>query len=129
MILLNFSHPLSDRQIVQIESLSGHEVTEVRGEMPHFDHDARFSEQVRDIVDRVGLSPEQWQTIPLILNLPGYSPAAAILLAELHGRIGHFPAILRLRPTDEGVIADYEVAEILNLQRLRNEARARRQAQ
>ncbi len=127
MILLNFSHPLTDEQLAQVEALTGQKVTEVRGEMPQFDHEQPFAEQVRALVDRVGPSPEEWQTMPLLVNPPGYAPAAAALLAELHGRIGHFPTVLRLRPVEGSVPTRYEVAEVINLQTVRDNARIRRQ--
>ncbi len=61
----------------------------------------------------------------LLVNPPGFAPAAFVLLAELHGRIGHFPALIRLRPKP-GPVTTYEVAEIPNLQSIREEARRRR---
>jgi hypothetical protein len=73
----------------------------------------------------VGLSSEEWQTRSLLINPPGYAPAAFVLLAELHGRIGHFPSLVRLRPKP-GPITSYEVAELLNLQNIREAARKRR---
>jgi len=82
--------------------------------------------QIRELVDRVGLGPEGWQTTPLLINPPGYAPAAVVLLAELHGRMGHFPAVLRLRPVEGSVPTRYEVAEIVNLQEVRDRARTRR---
>ena len=126
MILLNFSHPLTDEQLAQVEALTGQKVTEVRGEMVQFDHGAPFGKQVRGLADRVGLSPQEWQTTPLLVNLPGYSPGAAALLAELHGRIGHFPAVLRLSPVEGSLPTRYEVAEIINLQYIRDQARKER---
>lgn len=127
MILLNFSHPLTDDQLAQVEAVTGQKVAEVRGEMPQFDHQVPFMKQVRALADRVGLSPEEWQTTPLLINLPGYAPAAAALLAELHGRIGHFPAVLRRPPVVEGGLTHYKVAEVINLQHVRDEARKERQ--
>lgn len=50
---------------------------------------------------------------------------AFVLLAELHGRIGHFPTLIRLRPKP-GPVTMYEVAELLNLQTIRETARTRR---
>jgi hypothetical protein len=123
MILLNFSHPLTDDQLAQVEAVTGESVAEVQGEMAEFDHEAPFAEQVRALADRVGLSSEEWQTAPLLVNLPGYAPAAAALLAELHGRIGHFPAVLRLSPVEGSVLTRYGVAEIINLQHIRDQAR------
>jgi len=95
--------------------------------MAQFDHGALFAEQVRTLADRVGLSPEDWQTTPLLVNPPGYAPATAALLAELHGRMGHFPAVLRLHPVEGSTPTRYEVAEVINLQQIREDARLRRQ--
>ena len=81
--------------------------------------------QIIAIVDATGLSSEEWQTRSLLINPPGYAPAAFVLLAELHGRIGHFPTLVRLRPKP-GPVTTYEVAELLNLQTIREAARKRR---
>ena len=62
----------------------------------------------------------------LIVNLPSLNFIAGLLLAELHGRMGYFPPILRLRPVSDSLPPRYEVAEILNLQAVRDAARAAR---
>ncbi len=126
MILLNFSHPLTPEQLAQIEALTRQAVAETRGRLAQFDSAEPFSPQVRALLDEVGLSPEQWQTEPLLLNLPGFAAGAAMLLAEFHGRSGHFPAILRIRPVKDALLTRYEVAEIINLQALREDARTLR---
>jgi hypothetical protein len=51
-----------------------------------------------------------------------------VLLAELHGRMGYFPAIVRLRPMPESVPPRFEVAEVINLQAVREHARLSRQS-
>jgi hypothetical protein len=81
--------------------------------------------QITAVVDSVALTSEEWQTRPLLINPPGFAPAAFVLLAELHGRIGHFPTLIRLRPKPDP-ITSYEVAELLNLQTIREAARKRR---
>ncbi len=50
-----------------------------------------------------------------------YAPAAFLLLAEIHGRIGHFPTLVRMRPK-HGSVTSYEVVELLNLQTIRGAA-------
>jgi len=52
--------------------------------------------QITAVIDAVGLSSEEWQTRSLLINPPGYAPAACVLLAQLHGGIGHFPSLIRL---------------------------------
>ena len=127
MILLNFSHPLTDEHLAQIEALTGQKVAEVRGEMAQFDHWAPFAEQVRALADRVGLSSEEWQTTPLLVVSPSLNFIAVTLLAELHGRMGYFPPVVRLRPVEGSTPTRYEVAEVVNLQQVRDDARTRRQ--
>jgi len=48
------------------------------------------------------------------------------LLAELLGRMGHFPTIVRLRPQANSLVTAYELAEIINLEGVRQLARIRR---
>lgn len=126
MLVLNFSHPLTDQQRVQIETLAATSIEEIRTIRVQIDQNEPLEPQVSAIVDAVELSSEEWQTRALLINPPGYAPAAFVLLAELHGRIGHFPALLRLRPMP-GAITVYEVAEVLNLQTIREHARRRRE--
>ncbi|HLF25542.1 MAG TPA: CRISPR-associated protein Csx15 [Anaerolineae bacterium] len=54
--------------------------------MTQFEHARPFAEQVQTLVDKLGLSPSEWRMMPILLNPPGYVPATATLLAELHGR-------------------------------------------
>jgi hypothetical protein len=126
MFILNFTHPLTEQQRTQIEALTGEVIKEVRTIPVQIKQEEALEPQVRAIVDAVGLTTEEWQTAPLLINPPGYAPAAFVLLAELHGRIGHFPALVRLRPKQGATITAYEVAEVLNLQAIRERARLRR---
>jgi len=126
MLLLNLSHPLTDAQRAQIEALTGEPITEVRHIPASFDNAGPFPEQIRALVDEIGLTPEEWQTLPILLNPPAYNFAALTLLAELHGRMGYFPAIMRLRPVSDAIPPRYEVAEIINLQTVRDAAREKR---
>ena len=125
MLILNFSHPITPEQRVQIESLADTTISDIRAIPVQIDQAQPLEPQIRSIVDATGLTPEQWQTLPLLINPPGYAPAAFVLLAELHGRIGHFPTLIRLRPK-AGPITSFEVAELLNLQTVRETARKQR---
>ena len=125
MLILNFTHPLISEQRTQIESLASTPIEEVRDIPVQINQEELLEPQIISIVDATGLSSEEWQTLPLLVNPPGYAPAAFVLLAELHGRIGHFPTLIRLRPKP-GPMTSYEVAELLNLQSIREAARRRR---
>ena len=126
MLILNFTHPLTTAQRAQIEALAHAKIEEIRAIAVQIDQARPLAEQMAGIVDTIGLTPEEWQTRPVMINPPGYAPAAFVLLAELHGRIGHFPSLIRLRPVAGSTPTAYEVAELLNLQSIREAARKRR---
>jgi hypothetical protein len=126
MILLNFSHPLTPDHLRQIAALIGRAVERVIEAPSQIDPQQPLAPQVVALVDQAGLSPAEWQTLPLLVNPPSLNFIAIVLLAELHGRCGYFPAHLRLRPVQGTMSPQYEVAEVLNLQALRDAARQRR---
>ncbi len=122
-LVLNFSHPLTEEHLSALGELVGSKIEEVREFKTLFDHHKPFAPQARELVDSIGLTPEEWQTRPLLVNLPSLNVIAALVLAELHGRCGYFPAVIRLRPVEGSVPPRFEVAEVLNLQAVRDAAR------
>jgi hypothetical protein len=126
MLLLNFGHPLTEAQLARIRELAGQDIERVVVVPTQFDHAQAFDEQIRELLATVPLSPEQWQTTPLLINPPSLAPITAVLLAEIHGRSGYFPTIIRLRPMAGIVPPQFEVAELLNLQAVRDAARTQR---
>lgn len=125
MHLLNFSHPLTADNLADIATLLKRDVAaiQVRSISTQFDHEHSFAEQVRDLVDSLGISAATWQSAPLLINPPAYTPIAVTLLAELHGRMGYFPPHLRLKPQPDSLPPRFIVAEIINLQAVRDTAR------
>lgn len=126
MILLNFAHPLTKQQLEQIESLTGESVERLIEINSQIDPQEPLIPQVMTLADRCGLSPVEWQTLPILVNPPSLNFSAVILIAELHGRMGYFPPCIRLRPVKDALPPRFEVAEILNLQAVREAARAAR---
>ncbi len=126
MLLLNFSHPLTPEQVSQIEKLTGQPVAETRQVPVQFDHQQPFAPQVEEVVSACQLTPEEWQTQAILINPPSLNVIVATLLAELHGRMGYFPPVVRLRPVAGSTPTRYEVAEVINLQEVRDQARRRR---
>jgi len=126
MIILNFAHPLTPEHRQQIEELAGQPIERVIDISSQIDQQQPLAAQVAALADQAGLSPAEWQTLPLLVNPPALNFTSVTLLAELHGRIGHFPTIVRLRPVAGSTPTRYEVAEVINLQAARDTARSRR---
>jgi hypothetical protein len=126
MTLINFSHPLTPVHLSEIELLTEQAVERVVDVKTQFDIGRPFVEQARALIESVGLSPQEWQTMPLLINLPSLNVIAALVLAEMHGRCGYFPPIVRLTVVPDALPPQFQVAEILNLQSIREAARSTR---
>ena len=126
MILINFAHALTSEHLKQIERLTNQSVYRVIEIPADIDPQNGIHPQVVDLIEQTGLSSTEWQTYPLLINPPSLNFIAITLLAELHGRCGYFPAHLRMRPVEGSVPIEYEAAEILNLQVVREAARKAR---
>lgn len=119
MLLVNYStHPLNDEMRRVVEALTGTTVEDVRVvAVPTTFPTDDFESGIARLVDAIGRTPEQLQTQPLVVMLPETADIACAVIAELHGRIGNFPSILRWHPHSP---------EIVNLQRVRSRALNRR---
>lgn len=126
MILLNFSHPLTEAQLAQVEALVGKPVARLVEVSSQIDPQQPLDAQVRQMVEATGLDSAAWQQAEVLVNPPALNFSAVLLLAELHGRMGYFPPCLRLRPVPDALPPRWEVAELLNLQQVREQARQQR---
>ncbi len=123
MLILNFSHPLTAEQKKQIETLAAQPVTEIRQISAQVDLTRPLAPQVAAMAEAAGLTPAQWQTESLLIIPPALNFSAVALLAHLHGRMGYFPPVAVMRRVPDSLPPRFEVAEMLNLQALREEAR------
>ncbi|MGH2533308.1 MAG: CRISPR-associated protein Csx15 [Thermomicrobiales bacterium] len=128
MIVVNFSHPLTEAQRAQIAERTGASVERVIDVPTHFDDATSYADQAPALVAAASLTAAEWQTLPLLINPPAFAPVAAALLASLHGLIGHFPSVIRIRPVRAAGPPTFEVAEIMNLQAVRDQVRSQRGA-
>lgn len=126
MLIVNFSHPLTTSQVQRVAEFAKQPVERVIDVRVQFDQAVSFADQVRKVVDTSGVSSNEWQTTPILVHLPGHSAVAVILVAELHGRMGFFPPIVRLCPRANTTPVVYDVAEIVNLQQVRDQSRTQR---
>ena len=126
MWVLNFTHPLTGAQRSEVEHRTGQSIERLIEVPTQLDHGRSFAEQVVELVETAGLTPGEWQGEPILIVPPALSAVAVTLLAELHGRMGYFAPIVRIGPVDGSLPPRYEVFEVINLQAVRNKARAKR---
>ncbi|NTW83686.1 MAG: hypothetical protein HGB36_10025 [Chlorobiaceae bacterium] len=126
--MLNFSgHPVLPGQLEAIKELMlwpSMEVIDVQ--MGTIAEDRKFVANIVRAIDRIDLSPEQWQTVGIVAVPAGYSAIWSVILADLHGRLGYFPDVVHLRPAQSASAEKYEVAEIMNLREVRHASREKR---
>jgi hypothetical protein len=126
MIILNFGHPLPSAQLLQLQDQREGPEVDLREIKTHFDHERPFPDQISTLINSLNIEAHTWQTEPILINPPTHNIIALALLAELHGRMGYFPAIIRLKPVPGSIPPQFEFAEIINLQAIRDQARTRR---
>lgn len=125
LIVVSFmTHPVTETILRKIEEATQKSVETFIDVPTQLDEAHPFGPQISNLVEFARLSNLEWQQA--LLLLPGFSPAAALLLAELHGKIGHFPSIARLKRIPESDPPAYEVAEVVNLQEIRDSIRSLR---
>ena len=124
-IIFNFSHALTGDQITQIQSQVKDQINEIIIPI-HFNQDKSFLQQVGKQIDYKMIVKYARRQNGLLIIPPALGVITCLLLAKLHGLLGYFPSIVRLRPVDQGLFQDYQVAEIINLQTLRDQSRKKR---
>jgi hypothetical protein len=87
----------------------------------HFLEDLSYYDQLDQVISKISLTKAELEGPSVLIRLPGNSEISAMLLSKLHGIMGHFPTILRLRK-----IIEYEVVDIVDLQDLRDRSRPER---
>ena len=70
MILLNFSHPISETQRADIERIAGQPIDRLIDIPVQFDNEAPFLDQILDLSGRLPLDSVSLQTLPILINLP-----------------------------------------------------------
>ncbi len=132
MILFNFAHPLTERQKQTVEQITNETVERIVSIQVQFDNNTEFTLQASELMASIKettkewLTTEIWQSASIVVNLPSFNTIASLILAEFHGRMGYFPRVVRMRPVPNSTPPEFEVAEVLNLQAVRDEARKER---
>lgn len=101
LIVLNFADPLTVAQQERIVALIGRSIDRLIEVPCQIDLQKPLSFQVVDLVNELGMTYTEWNISEIFVNLPNDSVVAAVLIAEIHGRMGYFPHVLRLFPAYE----------------------------
>ena len=141
--LLNFGHPLASAAVtslLELLELGEAQLVEQRVSL-QLDMDAGAEPttvQVRRVIDQAAEDVKQAGgaldgTCAVVLALPGLTEGTALILAELHGRLGTFPRVLALRRLANGTYGLANAGRypgmrggLLDLERVRQAARERR---
>ncbi len=126
MVVINLSsHPLTEEQRNQLQRLERAYIVEEIDVPVHVDPMNPIEHQIEALIEEIDFCIEEWSGTPLYIVLPGLSPFAAAVLAYMHGLRGGFPKAVWIyqSPSDPSC---YEIAQIINLQQLRDNARRMR---
>jgi len=107
MLILNFSHPLTELQKSQVSAIFGGINVEVRDVKVHFDVEESFEIQARMLVANLV------DDLPFffVVNPPAMGVIAALIMEELRTVDGMRP-VIRMKQTKE-VIPTWIVAEVI----------------
>jgi hypothetical protein len=128
VMVLNFSHPLTDGQRQRIAALLNtleDDLLEHRVQT-QIEHAKPLALEATRLVDAVGWTAETWESAAFLVNPPGLSVAALAVIAEIHGRCGHFPTVICVAPVVGSTPLEFVVNEVINLQAVRDQARVKR---
>lgn len=124
MTILNLASQLSSDDVSAVAALSGRKPRRVVNVVPNFVESEPLGPQVRELLDGLGFSSADWEKQSIILNLPPDPAASALIVAEIAGRRGRTPSVIRWRTAPGG--QGREPAEVISLHEIRKEARHQR---
>jgi len=123
--LVNFAHPITDGQRKELRGLLADRIRVI--DVPlQFNDDRGYADQAAEVVATAPISARQWQTGEILVNLPSHNAIAALVLAEIHGRRGDFPDIMRLKKDPSAATTRFVLAEVIRLSQSRASARETR---
>jgi hypothetical protein len=123
MIILNSTHPLTPEHVAQVKALMGYKANQAIDFPVQFENQRPFPPQLEHLMAQTPQITAALQTESILVKLPSLKDIAALVPVDLHGRIGHFLPILRMRPVVDSMPSHFEVAEIISLQVVGDTAR------
>ncbi len=125
MIFISFSDHIKEAnhraEIEALVSIGGGRIDEFVQTERTFNMDQPLVPQVVDWLAAVEFERLCALKKPFLIFPPSLNYVSAVLLALMHGATGDWPSILRIRPVDSGGVRSYAIAEIINLNQVRND--------
>ncbi len=118
MILINFSSPIKENQIRQAESLLHEQIEQIVNFNIQIDSDLLLVPQFKEAMGKFPLTYNELRNEPVAIILPTQNNLAALILVEMHCRMGYFPPILWVRLQPYSLPPRFEVVELIDLQKL-----------
>jgi hypothetical protein len=125
-ILVNTSHRITDSQLEELTSLVGTAPVRVVDVEVQFDDTIDFEPQTVALIGAITAAGVRLGEDTIVLNPPAHSAIASVLLAALHGQCGGFPSIIRMSRVG-ATVSTWSIAELINLQVVREAARRNRE--
>ena len=128
MIILNFSHPLTDKQQEQIKMVTNTSDSEWNRSQVlrvdcYIDIDRNLDNQIEKILSRI---PDIWNNRILVVP-PPIAHSAILISLGVYAKCGYFPEAIRIKKKRRSKPPEYVVAEIIELQSFKDRMRAKRE--
>ena len=129
MIILNFSHPLTDNQKEQIRkklsvSIKEWHESKILRINCYINIDRPLSEQINNILDNI---PENVWHKHILFIPPPIAHSAILITISIRERCGYYPQSIRIKRERKSLPPRYVIAEVINLNDFREQSRAKRQ--
>jgi hypothetical protein len=114
--LLNFAHPIMDKQLNRLDQLIGVRTYEVNNVPVQFDARDSFVQQVNNLL--VEFEKEykgRWKKEQYLVNFPSLNFITVLLLIRMHKWMGHYPKIIRIARDEKSRSPKFEVVEVIDL--------------
>lgn len=121
MILINMGHPIGESQLTEVKEFFGEEIVEMNVDS-YLDINQPFTNQIAERIAEVirNLPDER-----IAFILPSLSQAAVLVVLEFFGQRSYMPEIVRWKKVSNNP-PRYGLAEVIQLETYRHEARKRR---
>jgi len=131
MIILNFSHELTDKQEESIRKLTNTSDEEWNKSKTYrvkcyINIEKNLDDQIDEILSNI---PDMWTNNRILVVPPPIAHSAIMILLGIYSKCGFFPETIRIKKRKGSTPPEYVVAEIIALQEFKDRMRAKRQNQ